>query len=189
MGRMDDAARVRVTSARGWHDWLAEHHATSDGVWVVLDRRGPGHVAYQDVILEALCWGWIDGQSKPLDDDHSMLWCTRRSPRSAWSRSNKERVARLEADGRMQPPGRALVAQARSTDRWTVLDGPDALIEPDLLRHALDADPAARAEWDGFPPGVRRAALTRIALAARKPTRERLVAEIVARAHAGHRPA
>ena len=103
---MDDAPRVEPGSVAGWHDWLAAHHRDGIGVWVVVPRNGATHLTYDDLIREALCWGWIDGQARPLDESRSLLWMTHRKPSSPWSASNKARVADLEAQGRLQPEGR-----------------------------------------------------------------------------------
>jgi uncharacterized protein YdeI (YjbR/CyaY-like superfamily) len=106
-----------------------------------------------------------------------MLLLTPRKPRSNWSRSNKERVERLTAAGRMQPAGRAAVEVAKARGTWTALDAAQALVEPDDLRAALDADPAARRHWEAFPRSTRRAILEWIGNARRAETRAGRVAE------------
>jgi len=117
------------------------------------------------------------------------LWFTHRKPSSPWAASNKARVADLEAEGRLQPEGRAEIERAKADGRWTILDSVDALEEPVELAAALDAVPAARSTWDAFPPGVRKSALSRIALAKRAETKASRVADIVQRAARGERPA
>lgn len=191
MGKMDDAERVPIESVDQWRGWLAANGATCDGVWMVLWRPATGlsRISYDDAILEALCFGWIDGQSRPLDDDRSMLWFAPRSPASAWAATNKARVEKLEAEGRMRPEGRRLIDLAKANGMWTVLDGPEAGLEPPELTAALDTVPAARAEWDGWTPGLRKVALTAIALAKRPETRAARIAKTVADAAAGKRPA
>jgi uncharacterized protein YdeI (YjbR/CyaY-like superfamily) len=186
---MNDAGRFEPASIDDWHDWLAAHHQQGEGVWVVVPRRGATHLTYDELIREALCWGWIDGQSRPWDEARSLLWFTHRKPSSPWAASNKARVADLEAEGRLQPEGLAEIDRAKADGRWTLLDSVDALIEPPELAAALDAVPAARAAWDGFPPSARKMALSRIAVAKRPQTRESRIADIVARAARGERPA
>jgi uncharacterized protein YdeI (YjbR/CyaY-like superfamily) len=190
MGKMDTAARVPVETAEQWRAWLTEHAASSDGVWVVLWRpatRRP-RIDYDTAICEALCFGWVDGQSKPLDDERSMLWFAPRSPRSAWAATNKARVARLIAAGRMRPAGQRLIDLAHENGMWTVLDGPEAGLEPPDLTRSLDAAPGARAHWEGWTPGVRKAALTSIALARRPETRAARIARVVSDAASGVGP-
>lgn len=190
MGKLDDAERVEVRSAAEWRSWLEGNGETSTGVWLMIPRehstaRGD---LYAPVVEEGLCFGWIDGQAG-ADETHSRIWFAPRSPRSAWAASNKERVERLVADGRMTPAGQRLIDAAKANGMWTVLEGPEAGIEPEPLAAGLDADPAARAAWDGFPPSTRKAALTQIALAKGEATVARRIAAIVAACAEGRRPA
>lgn len=186
----EDAERFHPDTVEQWARWLAEHHDRGEGVWLVLWRRDSGRpvLPYEEVIREALCWGWIDGQAKTLDDQRSLLWFTRRKPSSAWSAPNKRRVAELQAEGRMQPQGLALVEHAKATGTWILLEDADALIEPPALAKRLDATPGARSHWEGLPPSLRRAALSSIALAKRPETKERRIAGIVASSARGERP-
>lgn len=190
MGRMDTAERVPIETVAQWRGWLESHAGDCDGVWVVLWRPATGkpRIDYEAAICEALCVGWIDGQSKPLDEQRSMLWFAPRSPRSAWAGTNKRRVAQLTAEGRMRPAGQQLIDVAKQNGMWTVLDGPEAGLEPPELAEALDAAPAARTNWDAWPRGIRKAALTSIALAQRAETKAARIAKIVADAAEGRRP-
>ncbi len=109
-----------VADTAGWHDWLAEHHDTAPGVWLTLTRKGGTvtSLTYEEAVLEAVCFGWIDSQARRRDDQTTYIKMTPRTRRSPWSRSNVERVARLEAEGRMQPAGRAAVEAAQADGRW-----------------------------------------------------------------------
>jgi uncharacterized protein YdeI (YjbR/CyaY-like superfamily) len=111
-----------------------------------------------------------------------------RSP-GVWrsSRVNKDRIDRLTAEGRMAPAGLAAVAAAQASGTWTALDEVEAGVEPDDVQAALDASPAARATWDGYPPSARKLALTWISTAKRPDTRARRVAETVTAAAEGRR--
>lgn len=191
MGVMDEAPVVAPRSAAAWGKWLREHHASSAGVWLrVDDRKAPGAEAlsYENAVLEGLCWGWIDAQAKVSADGASLLWFSRRRPGSPWAATNKRRIDLLEATDRLQPPGRALVEAARADGSWTLLDGPEAGIEPSELAGALDAAPAARQHWDAFPPSARKQGLTQVALARRPETRARRIAKLVADAERDVRP-
>lgn len=189
MGAMDDAELVHVDTAAEWRHWLAEHHDTSRGAWLVhwRSRTGRPRLGYEDAILEAVAYGWVDGQTRTLDEERGAIWFAPRRPDSPWAASNKRRVARLELEGRMQPSGRAAVERAKANGRWTVLDGPERLIEPPELAAALDADPAAREHWNGFTASSRTSALGWIALAKREDTRARRIAEVVRLAAVGRR--
>lgn len=188
---MADAERFQPASLGEWHDWLAAHHDRGAGVWVVIWRASSGEtqLTYEELIREALCWGWVDGQSSPLDERRSMLWFTRRKPNSPWAATNKARVAELAREGRLQPSGLAEIERAKANGMWTVYDSVDALEEPVELTEALDAVPAARAAWEAFPRSARKMGLASIALARRPETKAARIASIVDRAARGERPA
>jgi len=175
----DRYEQVEITSRAQWRAWLAEHHADAPGVWVVTHKKSEGdkHVPYDDVAEEALAFGWVDSQPRKLDERRSQLLVTPRKPRSSWSKVNKERIERLTAAGRMTPAGAAAVATAKANGAWSALDDVEQLVEPDDLRAALDADPAARRHWDAFPRSARRGILEWIGTAKTAPTREKRVAE------------
>lgn len=180
--------RVSVTNRAEWRAWLAEHHATSPGVWLVQWKRGRGtSPEYEEVVEEALCFGWVDSQVRSVDADRTEQLLTPRKRSSTWARTNKERVARLQAAGLMEPAGLAAVEQAKANGTWTLLDDVEDLVEPPDLTAALDAVPAARVTWDGFPPSARKLLLTWLVTAKTAPTRERRVATIVSEAAAGRR--
>ncbi len=188
---MADAERYQPLTIDDWHAWLAANHDRGAGVWVVIWRPSSGRpqLSYEELIREALCWGWVDGQASPLDDQRSMLWFTKRKQNSPWAASNKARVTELELEGRLQPPGIAEIERAKAIGTWTMLDSVEALQEPPELAAALEAVPAARQNWDSFPPSVRKQALGSIALAKRAETRAARIETIVDKAARGERPA
>jgi uncharacterized protein YdeI (YjbR/CyaY-like superfamily) len=171
------------SSRAEWRRWLEENHATSKGVWLVSARRVEDRrVAYEDVIQEALCFGWVDSQAKALDEQFGLLRFTPRKRGSGWARTNKERVELLRAAGLMTPAGEAVIDVAKADGSWSVLDGPEALEVPPDLAAALDADPPARAHFDAFPPSARKMILAWIATAKRPETRATRIAEAAGRA-------
>ena len=115
--------------------------------------------------------GWIDSSGRKLDDERSMLWFTRRKPGSGWAGTNKERVVRLEAEGRMTPAGRAMIEAAKADGSWTLLDDVENLVVPDDLAAAFERHPGSRENFDAFPPSARRAILDWIVHAKRDATR------------------
>lgn len=187
---MADAERFQPESISEWHDWLAANHDRGAGVWLVLWRPSSGRpeLGYEELVREALCWGWIDGQAKPLDETRTMLWFTKRKPNSPWAASNKARVADLEREGRLQPSGLAEIERAKANGMWTLLDSVEALEEPPELSAALDAEPAARATWDAYPASVKKQVLASIALARREETKAARISGFVAKAARGERP-
>jgi uncharacterized protein YdeI (YjbR/CyaY-like superfamily) len=179
--------RVHVVDRAAWRAWLTDHAAGGTGVWLVYDK-GPGRrLSYDDIVEEALCFGWIDSRPRTLDDTQAMLYLAPRKPGSSWSRINKERVARLIAARAMTPAGLAVVEAAKVGGSWSALDQVEDGIEPDDLADALDAEPAARGEWDAFPRSARRAILEWVTGAKRPETRARRVTTVVAEAAEGRR--
>jgi uncharacterized protein YdeI (YjbR/CyaY-like superfamily) len=169
----DSYPQLHITSRKQWRAWLADHGATSPGVWVVTWKKPTGkpHVPYDDLVDEAIAAGWIDSRPRSIDAERSALLVTPRKPTSRWSAKNKQRVDRLTAAGLMQPPGLAVVAAARISGTWDALDQVEALTEPGDLAAALDASPDARRYWNAFPRSTRRAILEWIAGAKTDATR------------------
>ena len=124
-------------------------------------------MSYEEAVEEALCVGWVDSTGRNLDDERSIQWFSPRRPRSAWARSNKERVARLTAAGLMLPAGLGVIEDAKRNGMWTLLDDVENLIVPDDLAAALAGEPNGRANWDAFPPSARRAMLQWVVEASR----------------------
>ena len=171
-----------VPDAPAWRAWLAEHHAESPGVWLVLSKKG-GTVTglqYEDAVLEALCFGWIDGQLRTRDAGSSAIRFTPRTRTSRWSKSNVERVARLEAEGRMTPAGRAAVEAAQADGRWEMAYAGAATAEvPADLASAIAAVPEAQAMFDVLTSTNRYALIYRTTQVKRPETRARKIAEFV----------
>ncbi|WP_424937038.1 MULTISPECIES: YdeI/OmpD-associated family protein [Bacteria] len=189
MGVLDDGERIAAADAAAWRAWLEDNHAATSGVWLLSVRGNASTgVGYEDAVRQALCFGWIDGPVRTFDDRTVGQWFSPRRPGSGWAATNKARVAELEAAGLLAPAGVRAIEAAKANGTWTVLDGPEAGIEPADLTEALDADPAARAAWDTFPPSARKLGLTNIAMARRPETRAKRIATIVANAAEGRRP-
>ncbi|SDO30510.1 Uncharacterized conserved protein YdeI, YjbR/CyaY-like superfamily, DUF1801 family [Microbacterium sp. ru370.1] len=190
MGALDDGEKVAAVDVAAWSAWLERNHKSSRGAWLLRGRGADAgrYVDYEDAVCEALCFGWIDGPVRVFDDVSSGLWFAPRRATSGWAATNKARVARLEAEGRLRPAGRRVIDVARANGAWEVLDGPEAGIEPADLTVALDAVPVARARWDAFPPSARKFGLTQIAMAVRPQTRAARIAKIVADAAENRRP-
>ena len=172
-----------------WRAWLAANCDTTAGVWVATWRKPSGRdpVPYSDLVEEAICFGWIDSTVNTLDDDRSLQLMTPRKPKSGWTRLNRQRVAALEAQGRMTDSGRRAVKAAQANGWWTIYDPVEDLLEPDDLAGALNASPAARTAWNGFPPSARKQMLWWVISSAKSETRASRIAKIVSEAAAGRR--
>jgi uncharacterized protein YdeI (YjbR/CyaY-like superfamily) len=140
---------VEVATRRAWRAWLKKNHATETEAWLVYWRKASGkaRIPYNDAVEEALCFGWIDGQQKGVDDNRLAQRFTPRRRGSGWSELNKERLRRLIAAGRMTPAGLAVAPVAG-------LDKPFRL--PADIRKALRAVPDAWANFQAFPEHYRR---------------------------------
>jgi uncharacterized protein YdeI (YjbR/CyaY-like superfamily) len=103
-----------------WEAWLADHHALRSGVWLKIAKKGAGlpSVTISEALDVALCYGWIDGQRKALDDRWYLQKYTPRRPRSSWSRINVGKAEVLIAAGRMREPGMAAIQAAKADGRW-----------------------------------------------------------------------
>lgn len=188
MGALDDGERISAADAAAWRAWLEQNHERTAGVWLLSVRGRSTGVGYDDAVRQALCFGWIDGPVRTFDDATVGQWFSPRRRGSGWAATNKARIAELETTGQMAPAGIRVLEAARADGSWTVLDGPEAGVEPPELTTALDAVPAARENWDAFPPSVKKFGLTHIAMAKRPETRASRIAKIVADAAEGRRP-
>lgn len=183
MSALDDAPQVLVEDGASWRDWLEAHHASAAGVWLVTWRRGHGpQLGYDDAVEEALCFGWIDSTAGRVDERRAKLYFAPRKRGSGWASTNKARVERLLAAGRMAPAGLAVVERAKSDGSWTALDDIEACIVPDDLAAALAAAPGAADNFGAFPRSVRRQMLLWIAQGRRPDTRDARVSDVAARA-------
>ena len=189
MGVMDEAEELHLTTAAEWRAWLAENGDRAEGVWLVSykQRTGKPAIAYEDAVCEALCFGWIDSTYRSLDDERSALWWSPRRKGSVWARTNKARVERLEAEGRMTDAGRAAIERAKADGSWALLEPVEDLIVPDDLAAAFAARRGAQEHWQDFPPTAQRAYLLWVYTAKRAPTRARRVEETAERVAAGLR--
>jgi len=186
MSALDDAPWVEADDRATWRAWLEANHATSTGAWLVTWRTRSGRVGldYEAAIEEALCFGWVDSTGGRVDDERGKLYFAPRKPRSVWAATNKARVERLIAAGRMAPAGLAAIERARANGSWEVLDSVERLEVPDDLAVALAASPPAAANFAAFPPSARKQLLGWVTFAMRPETRAariRQIAEAAAR--------
>ncbi|MDO7850610.1 YdeI/OmpD-associated family protein [Hymenobacter convexus] len=185
----DAHPQFQPASRAEWRQWLAAHHASAPGVWLVYGKKGSGlpSLSYAEAVEEALCFGWIDSHPRKLDAARSQQLYTPRRPRSGWSKVNKERLARLEAAGQLMPAGRAAIARAKQNGAWESLDAAEAGEVPEDLAAALATNEAAQASFAAFSPSARKQILTWVLSAKQPETRARRVAETVRMAALGKR--
>ena len=158
-------------------------------MWLISWKSATGKpaVGYDEAVEEALCFGWVDSLQRSIDDERSIQRFSPRKPKSRWSRSNKERVERLTAEGLMAPAGLAAIENAKETGAWTELDAVEEMIVPDDLAAAFTEHPGSREHWDDFPDGVKKRILLWLLDAKRPETRAKRTAEAASEAAAGRR--
>ena len=180
MSALDDAPHVHADDRATWRAWLEANHATATGAWLVTWRTRSGRqgLDYEAAIEEALCVGWVDSTGGRVDDERGKLYFAARKPRSVWAATNKARVERLIAEGRMMPAGLAAIERAKANGSWELLDSVERLEVPDDLAAALDAHPPAAANFGKFPPSARKMLLGWLVTARRPETRARRIEEI-----------
>jgi uncharacterized protein YdeI (YjbR/CyaY-like superfamily) len=189
MATLEDLPLLDVADREGWRRWLEEHHGRAQGVRLILARRAGNDavLTYEAAVEEALCFGWIDGRQQPHDDRHVRQHFAPRRQGGTWARSNRERVERLEREGRMTEAGLRVVEAARRDGSWSFLEDVENLVVPDDLAAALAGDPEAGECFSAFSPSVRRAYLGWIKEARRPATRASRIADTVWLAHRGIR--
>lgn len=177
MAKDEDHPRVEVQSRAQLRHWLAENHETAGTIWLVTYKKvqADKHVPYDDIVEEALCFGWVDSLPRKLDADRTMLRLSPRKPGSAWSGLNKARIARLEQAGLMHRSGHLAVVAARQDGSWSFLDDVERLEKPEDLVAALEEYSAATAFFDAFPRSVQRGILEWIKQAKKPETRQKRI--------------
>ena len=182
--------RFQPGDRAAWRAWLTANHAAASGVWAVTYKRTAGKpvVGYDDLVEEALCFGWIDSRPGKVDDERTMLRFTPRKKGSVWSRPNKERVERLIADGSMTPAGMRVIQAARADGSWDALNDVDALRVPDDLAAALASDPAAARGFEALSDSTKKPILFWVSSAKREETRARRISEALRYVAVGRSP-
>ncbi|MHB1536354.1 MAG: YdeI/OmpD-associated family protein [Acidimicrobiales bacterium] len=172
-----------VADLAAWRCWLADHATTSDGVWLVLAKKGttqPTSLTYDEALEEALCDGWVDGQLAGGPEGTFRRRFTPRRARSTWSKRNIGIIERLVTEGRMRPGGLAAVQRAQADGTWDAAYAGAATIEtPDDFQAALDANRAASQMFAQLDGANRYAVLYRITTARRPDTRARRIEQLL----------
>ena len=178
---MPDRRKVTPKSRAAWRAWLEKHHSASSGIWLVFAKKHTGlpTLSYEDAVQEALCFGWIDSLVKSIDDRFHMQMFTPRKARSAWSATNKARLAKLMKEGVMAPAGLAAVAAAKKSGSWNSYADVDKLTIPPELQRAFDANPDAKKNWPSYTASAQRSFLHMVNGAKRPETREKYLRRVI----------
>jgi uncharacterized protein YdeI (YjbR/CyaY-like superfamily) len=178
-----DLPELLVADATKWRTWLRGHHSTSQGVWLVLAKKGATHpttLSYDEALDEAICFGWIDGQLGRRDDATFRRRFTPRDTRSPWSERNVAIAERLRRSGRMHRSGEAEIRKAKADGRWSAAYAGQASMEvPEDLADALIANPRAQEMFQTLTSANRYSILYRIGSAKKSETRARRIEQFV----------
>lgn len=179
----DRFVQVEVASRAEWRAWLNAHHAQDESVWAVtyLKSDPVRYVSRFELLDEALCFGWIDGLRRKLDEIRTMqLFSPRRHQR--WTATYRARVERLIEAGHVMPAGFAAIDASKVDGSWLAMPDVDALLVPDDLRVVLLELPAAGENFAAFSPSSRRNMLRWLASARTPTTRLARIRKIAAAA-------
>jgi uncharacterized protein YdeI (YjbR/CyaY-like superfamily) len=168
--------------AQSLRAWLAKNHETAPELWVRIYKKGSkrASVTWNDCVLESLCFGWIDGQKASLDEAAYLQRLTPRTPKSGWSKKNREHVERLINEGRMTPAGMRQVEAAKADGRWdAAYDGAASMVMPDDFLAVLEQRPDAKAFFQTLNRTNLFSIYHRLTTAKKPETRARRMARIV----------
>jgi len=177
-------------SRQEWREWLQDNHDKKQSVWLIYYKKKSTipTVLYSEAVDEALCFGWIDSKSKPLDEHTFMQFFCRRKNNSVWSKVNKEKIERLTKEGLMTKAGYEIIETAKQNGSWTILDEAEALIIPDDLDKAFQKRKNAKEYFVSLSRSDKRNILQWLVLAKRQETREKRIIEIVELADKKQKP-
>jgi uncharacterized protein YdeI (YjbR/CyaY-like superfamily) len=169
-----------IESGASWRSWLENHHASEKEAFPVFFKK---HVhepclRYEEAVVEALCFGWIDGILSNIDRQRYLLRFCLRRPGSVWARSNKRKALRLIREGRMTEAGIKLVEAAKLSGKWGEADA-DRTRPPDDLISALEEVPGAEEGFLRFSPSHRAQRIYHLESGKRPETRSRRIQQAV----------
>ncbi len=188
MGTAQDLPIVQADDRQAWRSWLSRHHASVPGAWLKFAKKASPlrTVTYGEAIEEALCFGWIDGQVRRLNEHFYLQRFTPRRKASQWSQTNREKATRLIEEGRMHPAGLAHVEAARADGRWdAAYPGQSQATIPDDFQRALDGNPDAARFFATLTGAARYAFLYRLHNVREPQARQRRIAVYIERLNAG----
>lgn len=177
-------------SKQEWRQWLMENHQSKQSVWLLQYRKKSGKpsVEWSDAVDEALCFGWIDGMRKSIDEESFVQFVCKRKPKSGWSKINKEKIERLIAEGLMTEAGLKSIELAKQNGSWTLLDEVEELTVPDDLEMAFEAHAESKDFFLSLSKSIRKMILQWIAFAKKPETRQKRISEVVTLAAKRQKP-
>jgi len=181
MPEPDPSRIISFATPKDFSQWLKVNHSTESELWVKIFKiktRIPS-VTWDDVVIEALCWGWIDGVKKSIDDQAYLQRVTPRKARSNWSKRNREHVERLINEGRMMESGLVHVRAAQEDGRWeSAYTASEMKVPADFLA-ALDCNPRAKQYFATLTKSSHYVIANGLTSAKKQETRQRRFAKFI----------
>jgi len=180
MIKTENFEKIEITASAELREWLFKNHEQKESVWVVTYKKGiiEKYVSVQEVLDQLLCFGWIDGIRRKLDEERTMQLI---SPRKVehWAQTYKVRFAKLEKEGLVHQSGLDSVIASIQSGLWDFMDDVDNLIIPIDLLTALNKNPSAFTYFEALSPSNKRFVLRYIKLAKTKETRQKRIFQTV----------
>ncbi len=164
-----------------WRKWLEKNCKSQKAVWLILYRKKSKtpSVRYQDAIIDALCFGWVDSKAIPRDNESFYLYCSPRNPKSTWGKINRERAEEMIKQGLLMPGGQAAIDLAKKSGTWDILADAQNLVIPADLQKLFNNNDIAFKYFQAFPPSSKRLILEWIVKAKKPETREKRIVQTV----------
>ncbi len=177
-------------SNEAWQKWLEKNHQKEQSIWIIYYKAKSNMptVKYTDAVDIALCYGWIDSTSRPIDEEKYMQYFTKRKPKSVWSKVNKEKVERLIKEGKMTKAGFESIEIAKQNGSWNILDDAENLVIPNNLENEFKKYKNANTNFLSLSRSDKRNILQWLTLAKRSETIQKRVEEIASLAEQGLKP-
>ena len=175
---------------KDWRKWLIRNHDQMDSVWLIYDKKAINNqrLTWIEAVEEALCFGWIDSRSKPIDKEKYMQFFSKRKAKSNWSKINKEKVEFLTRKGLMADAGLKAIEQAKQNGYWAILDAVETLTIPEDLANAFIPEPLAGEFYNALSKSVKKQILLWLITARKEETRQKRITELAKELSAGNLP-
>jgi uncharacterized protein YdeI (YjbR/CyaY-like superfamily) len=186
----DELQTLTFPTQAKFRAWLEKNHSKEPGLWIRYAKKGSGitTMVYAEAVEEALCYGWIDGKVRTVDENYYVQRFTPRRKQSKWSKINRDKAEALIAAGKMKPAGLAEVERAKADGRWdAAYDSSATMTVPDDLIAALGKKPKALKFFENLDKSNRYAILYQIHDAKKPETRARRIAKFVAMMQKGEK--
>jgi uncharacterized protein YdeI (YjbR/CyaY-like superfamily) len=147
---MDNVTHFYAKDRAAWRQWLDANHDKEAAVWLVYDKGAGRTMSWQDIVKEALCYGWIDSKPGKVSDTQGKIYISRRKPKSVWSKINKANIEYLQAEGLLMPAGIKAIEVAKANGSWDALNKADTLELPPELVAEFSRNRSAQAFFDSL---------------------------------------